>query len=239
MAGEAYTSGAPLLANGDANEILPPGFDQFSLTPQEREEYGIREGEQHSWIRDPDYWAKHEMNDRAREYVREGSRCGETRRVIVHNGQPVTNGDLILCAYSGRKEPDTDVDTGEELIEQARRGDFEDIPRWRLSDRDSIREYAENQHFENVESGMIGPTAGMNYADVRRMYGEAKVEAEKARYRNGSMHVDATPDAESRAQGAYERARGQSQRNFSGSGFPRNQNSPLAQAQRRAGKPVQ
>src|SRR5579862_833087 len=84
-----------LLADGDTNERLEPGYDQFTVTAQDRADAGLREDESPRWIRDPRIWKAHEMGDRARSFLH----MNPGGRIVLKDGQFVTNGDdLILAA---------------------------------------------------------------------------------------------------------------------------------------------
>jgi len=71
--------------------------------------------------------------------------------------------------------------------------------------------------------------------DFERVIAQKGIPAmlrEQAFYRNGGRHVDVQTEAQGERMDAA-RAKGQAQRNFSDSGFPRNPKSALAQAQNR------
>lgn len=187
---------APLIANGDVNEIREP-VDQFSLKQRSREKYGILPHEDHGWIRNPKYWEAHEMKDRADEWMSQEHEDG-TRRVILVDGKPVTNGDLILVAKPKEEREREDAIAEretEEYLENIEGGNLADIPRWR-SDREAIEDLAHAQHRQNIAAGLIGPTAGMDFDVVARQYGRERMEKEMAFHRNGGRHVDATPRQE-------------------------------------------
>lgn len=190
---------APLLANGDVNEVREP-VDQFWLSQDERKQYGIHDHEDHAWIRNPKYWEQHEMKNRADEFKR-GTVAGlerGKRRIILEDGQLVTNGDLILVAKPKEEREIEDAIAEretEEYLENIEGGNLADIPRWR-SDRDAVEDLARAQHRQNIQAGLIGPTAGMDFDVVARQYGRERMEKEMAFHRNGGRHVDATPRQE-------------------------------------------
>lgn len=196
FAGRTPVVNAPLIADGDVNEVQECK-DQFWLSPQEREQYDIKPYEDHGYIRAPKYWEQHEMKDRASEWMRQAPEPG-TRRVIRHNGELVYNGDLILVAKpkaEAERDKAAQEKATEDYLEALEHGDIEGAPRWR-SNKHYIEDYARDQHQQNQASGLIGPTAGMDAEAVFRQYGRDKVEREMAFHRNGGRHIDATPRAE-------------------------------------------
>jgi hypothetical protein len=215
MLGSETYHGERLTGNGQTNTVLPTGADQFYVSPEERKDWGIGDNEQVAWIRNPDEWRQHEKQDRGREYVREGHMVGEERRVVMVNGHPITNGDLILATYSGRRE---EPETSEKFLDQVDKGDVEQMPRFRANEID--RDFALRQHDYHRESGLIGPTGGMPASMVIQHKGAEAVRAEQARYRAGATHIDMTEDAERRVEQLRDRKGKQQYGGFDKSGFP-------------------
>lgn len=193
MAGKNPVSGERILTETGVSENFEPGFDRFSLTQEERKQYGIKDNEDHAWIRNPRYWEQHEMSDRAREWRAEAPReFAGGRRVVMENGNVITNGDLILVAKpkaEREREEAAQARETENYLETLESGDVADIPRWKGS-KTEIERYREQQHQDNVARGLIGPTAGMDFDMVARQYGKDRIEKEMAFYRNGGRHVD-------------------------------------------------
>lgn len=200
MVGKVHIENKPLLTDGQTNPRLPSEYDHLYLSSEEYKEYGINpETEVHCWIRNPNYWAQHEAGDRAAQFRREYP----GRRVILQDGQFVTNGRDLILAVKSRAEVEAD-----ERLQRAETAEFEqnaesgEIPGARppfrgvtQADFESIRA----SHRENIASGIIGETKGMSWEHVRRMKGPEAVAAEEAFHRNGGRHVTAPDD-----EGAFE-----------------------------------
>jgi hypothetical protein len=190
--GARVHTNTPLYAEGQANELREPGYDFLSLTDQEYTDYGInKETEVHCWIRNPDIWMRHEMMDRASTFRQEDKQ--RRRRIVLVDGQPVMNGDLILATKSRAEVEESEARQRREtdaFLEQIETGDVPGVPRYRPGSTDEMRAQAEAQYAENVAQGLIGPTSGMAWEAVMQQKGVEAFEREAAFYRNGGRHVD-------------------------------------------------
>lgn len=232
MQGESYIAEAPLLTNGASNPRLPPGHDIYSVLDEERATLGIAPHEEVAWVRNPVDWRKAEMQDRVRQWTREQ---GGRRIPLDAQGEPVTLGDLVLVVKQKSEAEEADalqVNNAEDFIEMTQHGDVEGIPRYRAGNAQDLEERAQRLHEEHVAQGLIGPTSGMDFERVIAQKGIPAMLREQAFYRNGGRHVDVQTEAQGERMDAA-RGKGQAQRNFSDSGFPRNPKSALAQAQNR------
>lgn len=154
-------------------ERVKPGEDEFSLTPEERKQFGIGDNEEIGWIRDDRYWGNKVPGNRARQFLKENP----GGRLVYHEGELITNGvDLVLTARpmaEVEKLRARDAAIEREyyrMQDQEQRDDDEFNPQ----DKDAlIRRKRQNQE-QFRRSGMIGPnspSSGLAYEDYIRYRG--------------------------------------------------------------------
>lgn len=161
--------------------VKEPGEDEYSLTADERKTFGIKDTEQHCWIRDPEVWRQRAPGDSGRKFLRDNP----AGRIIYHNGQTVTNGDdLILAALpkaivEARREVERQRDLElQRQIESEKMLDDEFDPTDRAANQ-RRKQFNTQQH---ISSGMIGPqspSSGMPYEEYVRNRGLTAEDIER------------------------------------------------------------
>lgn len=199
----------------DVVEYRDPTHDEFYLSPEECKAYGIRDNEQYVWIRDPNYWANKVPGDRVRQFQRENA----GGRVIMENGQFVTNGvDLILATRPmsevekmRARDRRIEEEHWKEGEKQRRSDDFDS------SDKERLMYQKMMNSEENRRAGLIGPqspSSGLAYEDYVKWRGltEADIEAEERSYsmlpERTSRELDETQAAERARANQREQRRG-------------------------------
>lgn len=173
---------------GVLNAKVPAGappIDRWGLTDAERERYQIEPGEEHCWIRDPRRWVNIEFGDRGHEFLREAP----GRRIVIHDGHPVQNGDLILAVKSAAEVVEkraAAVRDAEDLLDGIAEGQLAGVPR--AEQQQLNKDYTMQARKESRAHGWIGPTEGMPWQDVMRRKGMEAVEAEMSRHRAAGAH---------------------------------------------------
>jgi hypothetical protein len=217
-----------------------PGYDQFSVTPEERKTFGIQDNETVAWIRNPEHWEKHEGSDRIREFINtrdeQGRKTREGARVVTDpSGSMITNMDLVLMAYPK---------VHQEREETQRLAEYEEYVNGDIGDRypkqpDRLRQIAQDMSRGHERSGMTGrnsATSGLDLTSAYSKYSDAQIEEEENRYRRGSR-VQEFSDAEwgkmIDRQQSQPRARSAKTYAVGDTGFGRNPNSAVAQAAKR------
>jgi hypothetical protein len=168
-------------------EALGMGMDRWALTPAEMKEYGIEPGEGPYWLRNPARWAEHELDDRAREFLR----GHPGRRIILKNGKPVCNADFILGVRS-REEMEAIAEADKQAVQDLQRrieretGDIAGVPR---ATQQSLAEIDVDKLKDQArQAGWIGPTSGFSWQEVYRRKGAEAVAREEAHFRSMGMH---------------------------------------------------
>lgn len=223
-------------------------FDEFYISPEQKEEYGILPHEEPYWARDPDFWMKRGENiNRVKQIEGPISRGGMQGRLIrtnefdtVHLGGG-TEGDLVLMAI-----PKTSSERQQQEIDEAR-AEFESKLRKTENgyesrvdtlERDGLDERMRWESEQNHLSGLIGngsPTQGMSYPEAVAYYArrgadaQAEVAAKQEMLRNGGYHQELSQENFSAIMGG---TRGKTY-GMGTTGFPRNANSAVSQAARR------
>lgn len=180
-----------------------PGEDEFSLTPDELKQFGIKDTEDYSWIRDPRQWEETRI---APGRVRQFKNENDGGRIVTFKGDYVTNGQDLILAARPRK-----------LVEEAQARDMQrereywgyldagqredDFP---AHDREALLAIRHANSRANIESGRIGPNSpshGMNYEDYVRYRGltTKDIEAEEMLHCFGHAVQDMDDEAASAA----------------------------------------
>lgn len=239
MVGKLHIGGESLHTDGAATQNLPPGFDEFAVTPRMRKEGAIQDSEALRWVRNSSMWEEHEKNDRIGQF--QDTHDG---RLVTRGkgGKPFTRGDLVLMAYPmavKEAEEARELREAQEWQREIESGAHpENLPR----DQDRLRALKERSRENNQRNGYVGglsPTSGMRLEDAYRRFSADAVAAEETRYRRGPRGADREEIAQARAaameaRGAQRAERAGKSVAMGNSGFPRNPNSPLAQAQARS-----
>ena len=189
-----------LLQDGDQSDRVPPGYDVYSLSDDERRQYGIRDHETHTWQRNPRRWEPIEGNNGLAVWLREKP----GRRVIKHeNGDFVTNGDLVLVACPRSELVERDRHLAEAVADADYRLSQGDVspstPRFGSM---PSKEDAFAKHEEHKARGFISDH-GMTPAQFLAQAGSEEVARVEAYYRNGGMTVP-VPDDNTQARQEYE-----------------------------------
>lgn len=200
---------------------LPPGEDEFTLTPEERRQFGIKDNEQHGWIRDDRYWGNKVPGNRAREFCRQNP----GGRIVTMDGEPVTNGtDLVLTARplsEVAKRQAMDAQREEEHFNHIEQ-EIADDDEFDTKDRKRMEERKHANTLEHVNAGMIGPSSpssGVNYEDYIRWRNltPQQIEEEERSYSLGRFY-GSEPEGEA-AEAAIAAARKQNLRRDGGGKF--------------------
>lgn len=185
------TAGERTVVEGATRDRVEPGKnDRFALNEKDRAKYGIEAHEDPRWIRSPNYWKDREFSDRAWEFEHEEN--GDGNRVVMYEGQFVHNGDLILAASPTARRLELEKQQERETEEfrastEDEMGEIGDVTRWDDANVNYPRLKAEARR-KHRESGMIGETQGMKFADVLRSKGESKFLETQARFRAQGRH---------------------------------------------------
>ena len=160
-----------------------PGFDRFSVLPEERKSWGIEDDRTVAWIRNPSHWEKLEHSDRLREFSHE--RPG-AEQVFTKEMDPITNGDLILVKYPTAHKEAEEAARTEEYRQYVEGDPGDDMDRY---NKEAMKQVMYRQARQNERDGMVGPqspTSGLSYAQAVDKYSSAQIDAEEARFRRGS-----------------------------------------------------
>lgn len=227
--------------------------DEFYVSPEQKEEYGVTENEDLRWVRDAAYWQKYELIDRIEQVKAPLHRGGMEGRLLhtkdadkVHIGGGL-NGDLVLMAIprSITEQQQGEIDAAKKEYEkgmvQTEEGyETRDVYEEYKLDPHATRQKLRAEHEYNVRMGLIDPRRrNMNLlqaeADAKRS--GIDVAGKQEALRNGGYHADQTHEDFQRlftGERANRAAMTKKTVSMGDSGFKRNPNSPLAQAQRRA-----
>lgn len=198
------------LANGAASveEVLPPGYDKFYLTDEEKRGYGIDPAtEEHVWIRTTAYWKGVDGNDRGRQFKRENI----GGRVILQDGEPVMMEDLTLAARSKEaaqvvEERNAAAMREYEAAMDERNQDFDTKDRERL---ENIRAETQETAYRLGWYGEGSPTHRKTLEQVYSEYTKAEILAEEERCRaHGRRRADDMSAAEQQTREERTAARG-------------------------------
>lgn len=208
--------------------VIEKGEDEYSLTSEEKKMFGIKDSEQHCWIRDPEVWKHRAPGDSGRNFLRANAHLGG--RIIYHNGATVTNGDDLILAVVPKavieQRRALERARDEELqaqIEAEKMNDDEFDP----SDRSALNRRKHFNTQQHIAAGMIGPqspSSGMPYEDYVRNRGltAADIEREERSYSlRGMSQVELDGDeaarviAEDRSRRASQQPRGDSGKFYS------------------------
>lgn len=240
MIGQPPIAGEPLVASGDSR-MRAPVVDIFTVTQRLRDTLGdqVRPGDMPYWLRNAKAWEQFEMLDRGDQFLD----TDDGNYIPLRNGAPKRNGDLILGFISREK-----WEAQQRAEQAAAAAHVEDLqgrhtqvdPYGNKFDRTS--EALEARHDaelkRNQAAGLTGPSSPTSGLDIMQAYGrfdETAVANEEAMYRSGGQRRPLSQDqadAADRIKSANEGRAGR-QVSMADSGFPRNPNSALAQAQRR------
>lgn len=181
------------LLPGETRERLPSGYDEFSISAEERKELNFSDTEDHVWVRNPRIWMQDEKSDRVREVKRRypGS------RVVIDpaTNEPVCQGDLLLMAMpkahgelrqaeiqTAYEERWANYDENEETIRDGYDPEKVDLR--------SLRTQAHRNAISAGWAGEASPTSGMPYRTAVSLRNKDEIAQEEARYRGGGRHVD-------------------------------------------------
>lgn len=192
------TSGETMLLANDMSERIPPGEDEFTLTPMDKQDLGISDSEDYAWIRDDKYWAGKVPGNRFQQWRREnrapdGSMPG---RMVMQDGEVFRNGtDLVLVAIPkevkqiSRDREAKEFDDWQRQIDGAQETERMDDTDFNASDRDRMKAMKHANSRRDRTSGMVGggPSAGRRFEDYVRDAGltAAQMEAEEMSYARG------------------------------------------------------
>lgn len=185
----------PLLADGDASERVPPGYDTDSLSEAEYAKYGINpDTETHTWMPNPERYQHVLGYDSLAAWLREKP----GRRVIKGEPKFVTNGDRVLVAFPKQELIERDRKLAEAVADAEYRLSEGDVspatPRFRNPpDRDE----AFAAHEAHKAMGMISQH-GMTPEEMLARYGREGLEEIESRWRNGGMSVPVPEDQRER-----------------------------------------
>lgn len=220
-------------------------MDESTVTDRKRAEWGIRDDEALQWTRDGSKWEQFEGIDRQEQFIDETG----GRLVRTSEFDKVKRGvDLVLMAYPKEVEEQRrkEIDAANQAYEQDLIPDDDD-PHVVRSHRDLFDRAAFDlharmryEHERNARSGFVGgnsPTAGLTLAQAEALMARrgVDVEAMQADLRRGGRHVQMNASDFSNMI-AGEKAERRTSRTVAmgDSGFPRNPNSAVAQAARKA-----
>jgi hypothetical protein len=229
--------------------------NQFgALTREERKRLGVKDEEVTYAARNPEFWQRMEGKNRVQELAREH---GYARVLTNSDGTlPMDGTDTILVAVPRegmerrdqimRQELDKDmgslqeIDTDEGAYLQSddnwQTMGNEEIPFTREDRRLMHRLRDQNRAIARASAlmGPGSPTFKKSLRAAESMYTPEQIEAEEAMHRGRIQQTEMTterwkamtsaPDAKKQASSMF---------GFSNTGFPRNPNSPVAQAARR------
>ncbi len=191
------------LYDGDSVERRDPKEDVFYVTPEERKQFGIQEGEEVTWVQDGRYWGPKIGYDPLRQRLRS---LPGARPIRHPDGGFVSNGDLVLVAYPREVKEKAMRELTERLRKtQAAIKDSDispDIPRYKGPPPPDIAQRAHDMH---VAAGLIR-TPGMTPEQAFRLMGAKGIEEEEARFRQGGLFTPVPPKG-TREREAYEEAK--------------------------------
>lgn len=241
MRDTAPVAGESLVAHGQATQHLPAGFDKYYVTDRMRKEGGIKENEALRWVRNSAMWEEHEKSDRIGEF----QDTHDARLPLKKNGKPITQGDLVLMAYPmayKEREDAEEIARSDAWTRELEEGSHpENFDRSR-ENLERLKARALEQSRRNGYVGPQSPTSGMSLEEAYRRFSVDAMEAEETRARRGPRRME-SPEATAAVERMVARAetrsaaqKGRSSYGMGESGFARNPNSPLAQAQAKAGR---
>jgi len=212
---EKTVDNTPPLLSGETRDLLPDGWDEFSRTPEELKDMGVRDDEVITYIRNPAEWQQYEHKDRSREFKRE---TPGGRILTDEKGHPFIHGDTLVAAMPRalfeERERQRQRETAEfdAQTENPEETEFAEIPRFKI-EPGQYGARAQQQHQRNVQAGLIGGQfAGMPVEMVVKQIGKERYEAEQAKYRNGGRHQTPTrSETQEGARGDRQEAYRQSQ----------------------------
>ena len=177
-----------------ANGVREKTIDPLALT--KRQQALIPEQCTPYWARKPAVWSEIEGGDRVEELI---DTFDGARLVKDADGKTVQKGrDLVLMAipaiHNERQQAAIDNqyrDVSGNLVQD---GDGNLVSREVLfdsNDAEQVRQRAVVNHQLMLKSGMVGPsspTNGMSYLEAVGRYTPQEIEAEEARFRQGTKH---------------------------------------------------
>lgn len=188
--------------------VVEQGEDSFSLTRDEKASYGIKDNEQHCWIRDPRYWTKQPgvSGDDARILKHQVPGA----RIIMKDGEYVENGsDLILAAVpkawvekNQAEQRQREKEYHGQIDKQKMADDFD------ADDLDTLARQKAMNSFNAHAAGLIGtasPSHGMPMEDYIKNRGLTAKEIEREEL---SYALKRGTDVESFVQQLSEKPRG-------------------------------
>lgn len=227
-------------------------FDEFYLSPEDKAAYEIGPEDKPYWCRDPEYWMKRgELVNRVKQIEGPEHREGMRGKLVMHDGDPVrlgggTDGDLVLMKIPREmmEKRQREIDDAQTQYQsKLKKTENGYVGREDTLDMESLDERMRAEHEMNMASGLIGPgspTRGMTYtqaaAFMQRTGRTSEMEDRQAEIRNAGQHMQ-PDDAQfhNLMSGRPQRkVQGKIQAAMGDSGFPRNPNSAVAQAARRA-----
>jgi hypothetical protein len=219
-----------------------PGKDIYYISPQEKKRFKIGENDKIAFVRNPGIWQKIEMSDAIRNFQNRSDREGAE---VVYNeaGEMVQVGDLVAMKYPVKlweAEEAARLDACKEDQHSDEMPSEGEMNRIKMERKHRQRELLEQQSIIGERS----PSYRMRYSDMVNSRGAKAIEEEEARYRSPGArrsYGEAESDWDaiigtSKISKAAQNVRASSNNktvSMAGSGFPRNPNSPLSQAQAR------
>jgi|SRR5579872_6516816 len=210
-----------LLADGDTNERLEPGYDQFTVTERDRRAYGIEDHEEARWIRNPHIWRQREMGDRGRMFLNQNP---GGRIVKNADGGFVENGDDLILATvpkslseaAARERDRAAAQEEKDIADRRLPGQFPG-----LANEEALEEIAHATRAELAELGLLGPASpshGMDYEaacarfggpnDLRTLEREADARSNGRAVVMNDEYIERVMEARRRAAGIREEGRG-------------------------------
>lgn len=198
MENRSHIANQKPLVDGEANDRLPSGYDQFTVTDEMKKDLGIDPGWGLQWIRDDRWWQRHVPGNRFYEFKHNNPGA----ELVLHEGQPFSNGtDLVLAkippeiAERNRKGREQ---TEREFFKQQEMDKHEED--WDPEDKKKVRAQMKANSAMHERNGMIGPrsrTEGIPYEEAFRLEQKRGVDtdADELRWARGNRHVDYDDDA--------------------------------------------
>lgn len=233
-------------------------YDEFYVSPEDKQLYGIRSDEECYWARDPEYWMKRgELVNRVKQLEAPERRGGMEGRIILQEGDPVrlgggTEGDLVLMALPKRfgdkrqseiDEARNDYESELQLTDDDMyEGYFDTLDRTTAAGIAALKSRMRMEHQRNRQMGLIGPgspTQGMTYtqaaAFIARTGRQQQVEDTANQLLMGGQHTQVSQEQFAALMTGQKKAMAKGKQVAMGdSGFKRNPNSAVEQAKRRA-----
>lgn len=96
MGDKSHIANQRPLVEGETQDRLPSGYDQFTVTDEMRTDLGIKPDDGVQWIRDDRWWQRHVPGNRFYEF-RHNNPGAE---MVMKDDQPFSNGmDLVLVKF--------------------------------------------------------------------------------------------------------------------------------------------